>query len=133
MKSYERILALKNKYVSQIKYIYKNYIKSYNHELTEEEMKELGLCFVGIKKDKFMYLSIGSVDYIELISERDDNKYSILNKIKNSNGVHSNSNFNILSLFCFIKGFLYDLFCPELIKGDFIDNFFVGFLIKKKK
>jgi len=76
MKSYEKILSLKNKYIAQIKYIYEKYIKAYDKELTEEEMKELGLYFVGIKKDKFMYLSAESVNYINLISERDD-KYSI--------------------------------------------------------
>ena len=130
MKSYEKILSLKNKYIAQIKYIYEKYIKAYDKELTEEEMKEFGLYFVGIKKDKFMYLSAESVNYINLISERDD-KYGILNKIKNSNSVQSS--FNILTLFCFIKGFLYDLFSPGLIKGDFVDDFFIGFLIKKGK
>ena len=130
MNGFEKIQQIKNKYVNQIKYIYKHYIKDYNYELTEEEMKKLGLIFVGIKKDKFMYLSIDCDNYIDMISEKID-KGNVLNKIKNS--IYSNTRFSMLYLFCCIKSFQLDVFSTGIIQGCSTNDFVVKFLIEKEK
>ena len=110
MNLYEKLIAEKNKYINQIKYINENCIIK-----TDSVFKNPHYIFLGYLKDKRVYLKKSSFKYFKSLNEEfDKDVFECFD---------GNKRFSLLKLFCCVSGLMGK---DENISGYLANNFEYG-------
>lgn len=110
MNLYEKLIAEKNKYINQIKYINENCIIK-----TDSVFKNPHYIFLGYQKDKRVYLKKSSFKYFKTLDEEfDKDVFECFD---------GNKRFSLLKLFCCVSGLMSK---DESVSGYLADSFEYG-------
>lgn len=110
MSLYDDLIAEKNKYINQIKYINENCIIK-----TDSNFKNPNYIFLGYLKDKRVYVKKSSFSYFKKLNEEfDKDVFECFDR---------NKRFSLLKLFCCVSGLMGK---DESVSGYLADNFEYG-------